>query len=171
MYCPNCGKPASDDQKFCRSCGVSLQIHAQMLAGQASAVDPDKAQLQRRIMGAIGWVGVFIGYLIILLWVGDATIEMRRDITIIRQIYDVVQTAWAALLTVGLGLLAFFGVRLLWSHAYGASANRQSPQPTPTAKLLSDRPEVVSSVTEHTTELLEATEPRAPARDMARQRE
>lgn len=165
MYCPTFATPASPEQKFCRACGVNLQIHAGMLAGQASAVDPETARLQRQLMGAVGWAGVFIGYLIILLWVGDATIEIRRDIPLMRQLYDFVQTAWAALLTVGFGFLAYFGLRLMWSHACGTAAHRQSSQPTPlppaapTMKLPSDQPEFVPSVTEHTTEILDS--PRA----------
>jgi len=178
MYCPNCGTPAADDQKFCRSCGLNVQMHAQMLAGPASVGEPEKLRLQRRLMGAAGWMGVFVGYLIILLWVGDATTEMRRDITFIRQLYEFVQTVWGVLLTAGFGLLCYFGVRYLWLQAYGPSANRQSPQrtalppATPTAKLPPERrPEPMSSVTEHTTELLETSEANARARDTARQRE
>ena len=34
MYCPNCGKQNSADQKFCRSCGLGLQKVAQTLSEQ-----------------------------------------------------------------------------------------------------------------------------------------
>ena len=34
MYCPNCGKQNSVDQKFCRSCGLGLQKVAQTLSEQ-----------------------------------------------------------------------------------------------------------------------------------------
>jgi hypothetical protein len=34
MYCPNCGKQNSAEQKFCRSCGLGLQKVAQTLGEQ-----------------------------------------------------------------------------------------------------------------------------------------
>lgn len=34
MYCPNCGKQNSADQKFCRSCGLGLQKVAKTLSEQ-----------------------------------------------------------------------------------------------------------------------------------------
>ncbi|HEY6329279.1 MAG TPA: zinc ribbon domain-containing protein [Blastocatellia bacterium] len=36
MYCPACGKPNSDTQRFCTSCGQSLDLFCQMLAAQAN---------------------------------------------------------------------------------------------------------------------------------------
>jgi hypothetical protein len=36
MHCPDCGTRATANQKFCRSCGFSLEKVAQLLAGQSS---------------------------------------------------------------------------------------------------------------------------------------
>lgn len=42
MYCPNCGKENSAEQKFCRLCGLSLEQAVQSLAEQLPALELDK---------------------------------------------------------------------------------------------------------------------------------
>ena len=42
MNCPKCGLQALADQKFCRSCGASLQIITQPLADHAPAADLER---------------------------------------------------------------------------------------------------------------------------------
>jgi hypothetical protein len=55
MHCPDCGTRATADQKFCRSCGFSLEKVAQLLADQSSATIPgqisekDITRLQSRL--------------------------------------------------------------------------------------------------------------------------
>ena len=39
MSCPNCGLETVPDQKFCRSCGTSLQVITQPLAERAASKD------------------------------------------------------------------------------------------------------------------------------------
>jgi hypothetical protein len=49
MYCPNCGTEAPVAQKFCRSCGFSLEKVPQLLAEQLPGTEArpsGRAQLQ-----------------------------------------------------------------------------------------------------------------------------
>ena len=58
MYCPTCGTEASTNQKFCRSCGMELQIIFQLVAKHVSATDPAllreaKPSVTERITGSL----------------------------------------------------------------------------------------------------------------------
>lgn len=48
MYCPNCGKTNSREQKFCRSCGLSLEKVVQSLVEQLPAADIDRKLRERQ---------------------------------------------------------------------------------------------------------------------------
>ncbi|HZS06835.1 MAG TPA: zinc ribbon domain-containing protein [Blastocatellia bacterium] len=48
MYCPECGTPANDNQKFCRACGLSLVMHAQLLWWQRLINGPDETPVTSR---------------------------------------------------------------------------------------------------------------------------
>jgi uncharacterized membrane protein YvbJ len=47
MYCPNCGTKTSIDQKFCRSCGLSLEKTALSLSEQLPAKVDQGLQAQK----------------------------------------------------------------------------------------------------------------------------
>ncbi len=74
MFCPNCGSKNSTNQKFCRSCGLSLEKTAQTLVEQLPTklnenLEKRKDKLERLGVIALSGFGVvgagFLFYLII----------------------------------------------------------------------------------------------------------
>lgn len=47
MYCPNCGKKITAEQKFCRSCGLGLDRIAQVVTEQFP-ITPDESAEERK---------------------------------------------------------------------------------------------------------------------------
>ena len=47
MHCPNCGKPATSDQQFCRACGMSLETVGKLVAKHKGSPVAIQAKLDR----------------------------------------------------------------------------------------------------------------------------
>jgi len=47
MHCPNCGKPATADQQFCRACGMSLETVGKLVAKHTGSPAAMQAKLDR----------------------------------------------------------------------------------------------------------------------------
>lgn len=161
MFCPNCAAPISNEQKFCRSCGLALEEISKAIAKQMPAT-PANAALQRRkdLFEKLGIVMLSI--------CGLAIFGALIYATVYKAIFlqGKITSGLIALAVIGTllcGLLAVFFFN--YANSLKTSQNsRHSPQPTEidnknTAKLLEEKPFEPASVTERTTDLLFA-EPR-----------
>jgi hypothetical protein len=156
MFCPNCGKSTSAEQKFCRSCGLSLEKTVQSLAEQLAAGDLDK-NLQDKQRKVERWIKIVAGSVISLV-----TISVLWGI-----LYELIIVKGDVLEGLGflffiLGLITFALLVLYRESLVKKSAKRLPSQTSPlpqaekTEKLLAESHLApLPSVTEHTTELLE----------------
>lgn len=153
MYCPNCGKQTSSEQKFCRACGLGLEKIAQSLGEQLPAqLDQTLRARQERLEKlGVGALSVFgLGILGFLVYAVAQKLATQGSLIAILAIIGLV-------IMFGSGLLSV----ILFARAkeLGEQASKRQPQPDElagsTKELLPEaRFEPVSTVTERTTELL-----------------
>ena len=161
MNCPKCGLQALADQKFCRSCGASLQMITQPLADHAPVSDlertpviifKDEKQGPNRLV-LWGFIIMFIGAAI-----GIIGKKLMHE--------EIVTLAGALLSLVGMFLVVYPYLSPSRRQKYDSSPSSQPRVLThsPPTKYLpqTSNIEFVSSITERTTALLEnspATKP------------
>lgn len=156
MFCPNCGSKNSTQQKFCRSCGLSLEKTAQSLVEQIPAkidqsLEKRKEKLER--FGFIALIGVGI------VGVGALTYMIIFNMMLAQ---GKILGGLALLTIIICGLsAAFFFNYADYLKEKGVRNRLQPPEELPEyetpAKLLGDSYlEPIPSVTERTTELLNA---------------
>ncbi|HSB12116.1 MAG TPA: zinc ribbon domain-containing protein [Blastocatellia bacterium] len=165
MYCPNCSTEASGDQKFCRTCGMELLAVAELVSGQSNLAKPERSteagfRGRQRAMLVWGFITMFgavaIGASIKLL--GKEGIRPAGDFTPLISIVAL----FAAF--IGMGLMCYPFLEAMSPR--GRGRERRAAELQSTVRLLDKEP---SSVTEHTTELIEASRPRSAERDTAPQ--
>lgn len=146
MYCPNCGKTNSGDQKFCRSCGMQLELVVKSLVEQLNAPDTSLVEKQRSLDH---WITI-IAASTISLFVGAVLWGIIYSIIIVKG--EVL--AGSIFLAVIIGLV-LFGLLVLYRESLAKRSSKQPSLTGDTAKLLSEpRIEPITSVVEGTTELL-----------------
>jgi hypothetical protein len=160
MYCPNCGKITSLEQRFCRSCGLSLERISQLLAELIPTLEAeDASRIKRRLrdlerLGKIaGIVVCMLSGLFLLAFFFGAGIEGINN-----------DNPGEGFLLLGMGagviVVALFAAYYIILRRKASEQQRQQPeliQAEETAKLFPETYlETIPSVTEQTTELLRA---------------
>lgn len=154
MFCPHCGKVNAAEQKFCRSCGLSLEKVAQFLAEQLPAAEINK-HLQDRQRQIERWISILLGSTFAI-FVGAVLWGLVYQIIIIKG--EVL--GGLIFLAIFVGFVTALLLVVYRESLREAATKRQLSQTTlplteHTAKLLPESDlEPIPSVTESTTELL-----------------
>ena len=158
MFCPNCGKETSAEQKFCRACGLGLEKIAHSVAEQLPAQMDDNllAQKQRYERWGVMALSIFaLGVLSLIVY------GIVYKVMIVKGDVAAGLTLLGLLILVGSGLLSTY-LFAKANEAAEATKRRlpvaeESKTADPTGKLLPEvRIEPLPSVTERTTDLLPA---------------
>jgi hypothetical protein len=163
MHCPNCGKSATDDQQFCRACGMSLETVGKLVAkhtGSPAAAQAklDRAEAEKAIVRSM-FTWMMWGMLIV--GIGVVMVLVNKSFPI---------GNWFRLLSSilvigGMGLTVAGVLNAIRRGTLPGSQSRQISNPPDTNELPSSRiPAELPSVTERTTQLIAVEE--APTNKM-----
>src|SRR5437868_6639037 len=108
MYCPNCGKENSDEQKFCRSCGLTLQTISQAMADELPPTTTDERRVESVSWLQKGWQNPLI-YALLLILLGIIITLIGNKGFSDSKVGDIGTIISLA----GVGLLGFKGVLLM----------------------------------------------------------
>ena len=155
MLCPNCGTQTTNEQKFCRNCGMNLEPVSKALAAHLSqeglpvpppAREAERLALRRMATGLIWGIGVLL--------IGILLLSMTK-VFALRPGYKMLGL-FVTLLGTFISVLA-----VLWPLRSAARRHSRAPRPgalegeRTTGRLLGESTiEPAASVTERTTDLL-----------------
>jgi len=128
MYCPSCGKENSAEQRFCRACGLRLQVFSEALAKELSpGVSANELERDRgpRKLGSqpllmLGFLIMMFG--VILGVIGKNMLSMEW-----------ISSGGALTAIVGMALMGYSVIRSM------ASVSRPTPKSQPPADLTTDK--------------------------------
>ena len=156
MYCPGCGTETSMAQKFCRSCGLDLQMVPQILKGNLSAARPEEPESEiekagvRRMIKIMSWGGIILFAGLVILVVGK------------KYLHDELLSLIGGLVSLlGTFIMGYAIFSAMWSST---AASRQLPEKAAQTQPELDTnrppeslPEPMLSVTERTTRFIETS--------------
>jgi len=160
MYCPNCGKPNSSEQKYCRACGLNLEDTSRSVTEQLPAALQDQRLAKRRdlvekILLGLAGVGITAFVLILISTIISEIIIAKGNV-----LGGIVFITFLVGMAVAL-MLVLYRHSLIEASAkrpLQANDSRETSLPPTTARQLADPYfEPVPSVTEPTTDLLNTT--------------
>ena len=161
VFCPKCGENNSEEQKFCRSCGLNLETVRRAFRRELKRLEDKDAFFNEELFRKLGFVflfaflGVGFGYAFYL-GVYYKLLIFGKDLMTLFGVFG--------FLFLGFLSILFFGVR---RYLAGRRVDIPPDSGLDTARLEGDLPQLnpvtardARSVTENTTELLDSNRPR-----------
>ena len=149
MHCPNCGISASTDQQFCPGCGISMPGYSHLTDKLPTKTEEPAVQKRMARRNLRIWTGAGIIFYIAFYWAIISKIIIGKGNLLGGILFLLMVTA----ISVG-GLLFFYSVAL----QKRSGVRKHKVETTP--ELLAGPPSgLETSVTDHTTELLEEDVP------------
>lgn len=157
MFCPNCGVDNTVGLNYCRKCGLKLDAVVEAVAGQIAAGDDFELHRRRRKVERAGsntlWAAGVIGLLLLIFFIT----QYRNFGDFFGPVLLIAIVAMFWFVLVGLGIRSY-PKYFMRGDARASSADIPTGA---TGKLIEDRAfqPARSSVTEATTDLLNASRP------------
>jgi hypothetical protein len=158
MHCPTCGKPATPDQQFCRTCGMNLESVGKLVARHAASPEEIQKRIDKRELDRVIASRMFnwLVWGMIVLGIGVVMIVVNKSFDIgkwFKLLSSLTMLSGIGIATAGLLNAMREGVQL--SARSGRSAAPEIEEAS-TAKSLPTNPfpEALPSVTERTTQLI-----------------
>jgi hypothetical protein len=179
MFCPNCGTESSIELKFCRSCGFTLHTVARLVAGEQAPDTADatlietveRFQSQRQKLLRWGFLVLWCGLLVLAIGqAGDWMDHPERDTALIWTLLHNFGNFAPIVFVIGIGLMIYSLFLPKATAPLKPGKRKIMPESKqPLGLQPQPGPETILSVTENTTELLEASKVKASMRDTAPQ--
>lgn len=171
MFCPNCGIESEINRKFCRSCGMSLEVISHVLTGQFPSAQTGDGVVEseqmfksdRQKVKRIGFITLLCGFFLAatLAILGGAFGNLDSQLG--NFIGSLAGMGGVVLMT-GIGIIIY---SLFLPKLSALPKTHQQTSLPPAQQPVNLRPDYnrvpVSSVTENTTELLEETAYNTPS--------
>src|SRR5262245_49204083 len=160
IHCPSCGKEATLEQQFCRQCGMNLGKVSKLVAAHSgvetvensSSVERDLAE-KRIVRKMFNWMITGV----IILGIGIFMLVLTKSFN--PGEWFKLCASFLLLAGTGIAVGGFFRAIKEGLDLQGKGSPKQLPKVEPTKNLPDERtPVPISSITERTTQLIEAKE-------------
>lgn len=166
MYCPNCGIETSAERKYCRSCGMDLQVIALTISGEIQpdqlidgGAEPARSARSKTVRAGFAtlWGGLILAILLAI--ISEAVEGLNHTLGVL---FGNLAPLGALVMLIGVGIMIYS--RFLPKESTAQQSRDRGLLAKPQQMTLPPESfrQPVSSVTESTTRLFEEEPPASP---------